>query len=67
MVFIKFNTFVVLKILDKLRLSKYEIDAGMFTEENIKFVKTSETIVKEKCDYVLELSDKNKKKLKSHC
>lgn len=66
MVFIKFNTFVVLKILDKLRLSKYEIDAGMFTEENIKFVKTSETIVKEKCEYVLELSDKNKTKLKSH-
>ena len=58
MVFIKFNTFVVLKILDKLRLSKYEIDAGMFTEENIKFVKTSETIVKEKCEYVLELSVK---------
>ena len=66
MVFIKFNTFVVLKILDKLRLSKYEIDARMFTEENIKFVKTSETIVKEKCEYVLELSDKNKTKLKSH-
>ena len=58
MVFIKFNTFVVLKILDKLRLSKYEIDAGMFTEENIKFVKTSETIVKEKCEYLLELSVK---------
>lgn len=31
----------------------------MFTQENNKFLKTSETIVKVKCGHVFQLSDKN--------
>ena len=49
-------------ILCKLTLSQTENDNRMFTKENIKFFKTSETIVKEKCDH-FELSDKNREKL----
>ena len=50
--------------LGKLTLLQTENDTRMFTEENMKFVKTSETIIKEKYDLVFELSDKNKETLK---
>ena len=35
----------------------------MFIQDNIKFVKTSQTTVKEKCDHMLKLSARNKGKL----
>ena len=50
-------------ILGKLTLLQNENDTRIFTQGNIKFVKTSETIVKGKCYHVLELSNRNKEKL----
>ena len=46
--------------LGKLTLLKNDNNTTMFTQENMKFVKTSETIVREKSDLVFELSDKIK-------
>ena len=46
--------------LGKLTLLKNDNNTTMFTQENMKFVKTSETIVREKGDHVFELSDKIK-------